>query len=283
MSFSPGKSGSSSCSRITSQRSWSLLNINFLFLIITLSICIAHQAQASESPVVAAASSVNVALSEVAKVFAYRTYQNVRLSFGASGNITRQIIQGAPFQLFLSADEDYVRSLQRRGLTTGMGRVYAMGQLVFYVPHGSAILVDTGLQDLRKALDDGRLRRLAIANPEHAPYGRAAREALVHIGVWQRIKPKLVVGENIAQAAQFAASGSVDAGIIAYSVAVSSSIARRGEFVVIPDKWHKPLRHRMVLLRDAGPIARSFYAFIQSGTSLDIFRKYGFRAPIVSP
>jgi molybdate transport system substrate-binding protein len=236
-------------------------------------------ALSADVPNIAAASDLQFALQEVADNFTKQTGRAVKLSFGSSGNYRRQIAEGAPFQLFLSADEAYVHALAKEGKTLDDGELYALGRIVFFVPKSSSIKADAALKDLSAALGDGRLKKFAIANPEHAPYGRAAREALMHARLWERIVSKLVLGENVSQAAQFATSGSAQAGIIAYALAISPAISARGEFALIPDEWHQPLRQRMVLMKNAGETARTFYRYLQSPTARDIFKRYGFTLP----
>ncbi len=238
---------------------------------------------AGQVPVIAAASSLNPALVEVSRAFSSDTGKHVRLSFGASGNIVRQIVQGAPYQLFLSADEDYVESVVRRSLALDGGELYAIGQLVVYAPTGSSVSVDPALRDVRQAATDGRLQRLAIANPEHAPYGVAARELLTNLGIWSVIKDRLVFGENVSQAAQFATTGSVDAAILSLSAAASAALARRGNFVVVESDLYRPIRHRMVLLKGAGPTARAFYDYLQATDARAILANYGFARPQAGP
>ncbi len=240
-------------------------------------------AAAADSPIIAAASSLNPALNDLRQIFAADTSQLVRLSFGSSGNIARQIIRGAPFDLFLSADERYVRMLVERSLTIDRGALYAIGRLVLFVPNGSSIRAASELQDFERAVVDGSLKRLAIANPEHAPYGRAARQFLEATGVWDRLSQKLIVGENVSQTAQFAATGSVDAAILSYSIAVSPAMSRHGRFMVLPEKWHDPIRHRMVLLNGAGQTAVAFYSFLRGAAARDILERYGFSTPQGTP
>lgn len=237
------------------------------------------EGRADESPVVAAASDLQFALKEVATSFTRDTGKTIRLTFGSSGNFYRQIAQGAPFQIYLSADESYVLALHRRGLTEGEGALYAVGRIVLMVPHGSPLKADGSLSDLRAALDDGRLKHFAIANPEHAPYGKRAEEALRRAGLWERIRPLLVLGENVSQAAQFAASGAAQGGIVAYSLAFSPPLSELGAFDLIPEDWHTPLRQRMVLTKAAGATARAFYEFVQSTLARAVFRRYGFVLP----
>lgn len=236
-------------------------------------------AVAADSPIAAAASSLNPALHELRQIFNAETGQSVRLSFGSSGNIARQIIRGAPFELFLSADERYVRTLTDRSLTIDRGTPYAVGRLVLFAPSGSTIRADSELQDLERAVDDGRLKRLAIANPEHAPYGRAARQLLEARGIWDKLGQKLVFGENISQTAQFAATGAVDAAILSYSMVLFPAMSDRGRFALLPEHWHDPLRHRMVLLHGAGETAVAFYSFLRGPDARAVLERYGFSAP----
>jgi molybdate transport system substrate-binding protein len=234
---------------------------------------------ADEPPVVAAAADLNFALEEVAKAFRADTGSEVRLAFGSSGNFYRQIRQGAPFQVFFSADEQFVLDLAREGHARDEGALYAVGRIVVMVPHGSPLKADGTLADLGAALDDGRVEKFAIANPEHAPYGRRAEEALRHAGLWEKVKDRLVLGENVAQATQFATSGAAQGGIVAYSLALSPEVSRLGSFALVPEDRHQPLRQRMALLRDAGETARRFHAYVQAPAARAIFRRFGFTLP----
>jgi molybdate transport system substrate-binding protein len=236
-------------------------------------------ALAGDVPVVAAAADLKFALEEVAAGFRIGTGQEVRLVFGSSGNFYSQIQEGAPFQMYLSADDQFVQQLYAKGFTLDDGTLYAVGRIVIMVPHGSTLKADPQLADLRAALRDGRLKKFAIANPEHAPYGRRAEEALRHTGLWDDIKDRLVLGENVSQAAQFATAGGAEGGIIAYSLALSPQVSKLGSFALIPADWHEPLRQRMVLLKGAGDTARMFYRYVQQPAARAIFRKYGFALP----
>ena len=252
-------------------------------LFVGLSIAVAMgagaQAQTSKPPVVAAAADLKFALDDIAAKFKTDTGQEVKLTYGSSGNFTRQLLEGAPFEIFLSADESYVFQLADAGKTADRGVLYAEGRIVLFAPKGSAVKVDAGFADLRAALADGRLQKFAIANPEHAPYGRAAQQALKHADLWDAIQPKLVLGENVAQTAQFASSGSTQGGIFAYSLALSPAIAALGDYVLVPAEWHDPLKQRMVLMKDAGDGAKAFYAYIRTPAARTLFGKYGFVLP----
>jgi molybdate transport system substrate-binding protein len=240
---------------------------------------VAPSLRADEPPLVAAAADLRFALPEIAEAFRRESGLAVKLAFGSSGNFYRQILQGAPFQVFLSADEKYPLDLAARHLALDTGSLYAVGRLALIVPPGSPLKPDGTLADLRGALAAGRVGRFAIANPEHAPYGVRAMEALQHAGLWEAIKPKLVLGENVSQAAQFALAGGSDGGIIAYSLALAPEVARRSRYSLIPQNWHQPLRQRAVLLDGAGDGARRFYAYLREPSSRAIFRRYGFVLP----
>lgn len=239
----------------------------------------AAQAQTADEPVVAAAADLQFALVEVAEAFKKETGKTVKLTFGSSGNFARQIRQNAPFQVFFSANEDFVKDLARDGFMRDAGELYAVGRIVLVVPKGSPLKPDGTLADLKAALADGRVKKFAIANPEHAPYGARAEEALKTAGLWDAIKPKLVFGENVSQAAQFATSADAQGGIIAYSLALSPKVSALGGYELIPIEMHKPLRQAMGLVKAAGATAIAFYDFAKSAAARKIFRHYGFVLP----
>jgi molybdate transport system substrate-binding protein len=253
-------------------------------LALSLALCVlvgplkAH-AQPALVPTLAAASDLKFAIEEVAAQFERSTGQRLRLVFGSSGNFYSQILQGAPFHLFMSADEDFVFKLADAGKTADRGRLYAYGRIGVMVPKGGPVKADGEFKALAAALAAGRLKKFAIASPDHAPYGMRAKEALQHAGLWSRIEPLLVVGENISQTAQFATSGSTEGGIVAYSLALAPQVARLGDFALIPESWHKRLAQRMVLMRDAPAPARAFYDYLSTPEAQAIMVKYGFAMP----
>jgi molybdate transport system substrate-binding protein len=234
---------------------------------------------AAEVPLVAAAADLQFALPDIAREFTRETGQEVRLVFGSSGNFRRQIEDGAPFELFLSADQSYADALVREGRCVDAGIVYALGRLALLVPKGSPIVADPQLRGVARALADGSLRKFAIANPEHAPYGRAARQALQRAGLWEAIEPRLVLGENISQTAQFAVGGAAQGGIVAYSLVRSPALAGRGDYALLPSSTYAPLVQKMVLLNSAGDPARAFYRYLQGPAARAVFDRYGFEAP----
>ena len=234
---------------------------------------------AQRRPTVAAASDLNFALTEIADLYARERGERVDLVFGSSGTLTRQIRDGAPFELFLSADEAFVRDLADAGLTRDNGTLYAIGRIVLFAPTGSPLLPKEGLDGLARLLASGRVTRFAIANPAHAPYGRAAEAALRKRGLWDGLQPRLVLGENVSQAAQFATAGNAVGGIIAYSLAIAPNVRDRGTFALIPDADHAPLRQRMVLLERAGPAVEGFYRYLQEPPARAVLERYGFTLP----
>lgn len=247
--------------------------------LLALSLGLASAARAQTPPLVAAASDLRVALSEVATAFKRDTGQSIALTFGSSGNFYQQLQQGAPFQMFLSADETYALDLAKAGKTVDQGVLYAIGRLAIVAPKGSPLRVDSQLMGLRIALAHGAIAHFAIANPDHAPYGERAREALMRARLWTALEPKLVMGENVSQALQFATSGAAQGGIVAYSLVFEPAFAARADYALIPAAWHQPLRQRMVLMKSADPTTRRFYAYVQQASSRAILARYGFTLP----
>ncbi|MDI5892844.1 molybdate ABC transporter substrate-binding protein [Halomonas rhizosphaerae] len=239
----------------------------------------------AEVPTVAAASDLQFALTEAAERFQDETGRELRLNFGSSGNFMRQIRQGAPFELYLSADEAYVRALHEAGLTEDEGVVYAVGRLAWLQPAGRDGLPhdDDPLAGVREAIDAHRAGqgrpRIALANPEHAPYGVAARQALEHAGLWEDSGSLRILGENVSQAARFALADEARGGLVAWSLALAPALAERSEHVLIPEAWHAPLVQRMALIEGAGETARAFYAWLQQPAAREILAAYGFRLP----
>jgi molybdate transport system substrate-binding protein len=231
---------------------------------------------------VAAASDLSAAAKEFIADFEKRTGHTVKLSLGSSGNFHTQIRNGAPFDVFLSADLKYVRELEKAGLTeAGSSFVYAIGRIVLWVPKNSPLDVRTlGM----KSLLQPQVRRIAIANPVHAPYGRAAVSAMEKAGVYAAAKSKLVLGENISQTAQFVQSGSADIGVIALSLALAETMKSAGRYWEIPVDSYPPMEQGAVMLtqaRRAGHLAaaREFLDALRSTTGRAILQRYGFSLP----
>jgi molybdate transport system substrate-binding protein len=232
---------------------------------------------------IAAASDLKFVLPLLLERFHVETGVRTLASYGSSGNFARQIRQGLPVDLFMSADEGWVDQLAMAGMTRGSakgkpgdahGVIYGRGRIVGFVPNESELVLDPALQGLKAGW--GKVDRFAIANPEHAPYGRAAKQALETLGLWALVKSKLVLGENIAQTTQFIATGAAQAGITALSLAMAPEIARLGRHVLLPETLHAPLRQRMVMLKHAAPATQQLFDFLQAPTARDLFRRYGF-------
>ena len=245
---------------------------------------LAHaEATAGEPPLVAAAASLRHVVPELTRVWSQSGRAPPRVSFGSSGNLYRQIAQGAPFELFLSADEESALKLVRAGRTAGGSVIYALGRLALLVPGHSRLAPDASLQDLASAIEDGRLRRLSIANPAHAPYGRAARAALEGAGLWPRLQGRLLLAENAAQAVQFALTRGVDGGLVPYSLAITGRISSRARHAVLSASMHPPITHRMVLLAHSEPEGRALFRFLAGAAARRIFDRFGFGTRIEAP
>ncbi len=248
-------------------------------LTLALALCLPVQASASDL-LVAAASDLSPAVRDIAVSFEKKTGHKVKLTLGSSGNFHTQILNGAPFDVFLSADLNYVRDIEKAGLAEpGTTYVYAIGRIVLWVSRTSSLAIETlGM----KALLDPRARRIAIANPEHAPYGRAAVEAMKKAGVYDSAKARFVLGENISQAAQFAQSGAADIGIVALSLALSDSMKAQGRYWDIPLDTYPRMEQGAVVLKQAGKAghadaARAFLDALRSEQGRAVLRRYGFQ------
>jgi molybdate transport system substrate-binding protein len=228
---------------------------------------------------VAAAADLKFAMGELAGEFEKQTGAKVNVTFGSSGNFFSQIQNGAPFDLFFSADIEYPRELEAAGFAeAGTLYKYAVGRIVIWMPPDAK--VDVAKQRWN-ALSDASVLRIAIANPEHAPYGRAAVAALQKAGIYEQVKSKLVYGENISQAAQFVESGNAQAGIVAMSVAVSPGM-KEGKRWEIPAEMHPPIEQGAIVLKDAKnkEAARAYLEFVKSTAGRATLAKYGFAFPV---
>ncbi|MFY9676835.1 MAG: molybdate ABC transporter substrate-binding protein [Terriglobales bacterium] len=232
---------------------------------------------------VAAASDMSAALPELVAVYSKKTGRSVKLSFGASGNLTNQIRNGAPFDVFFSADEGYPQQLIDEGLASGSTLYrYAVGRLVLWVPNDSPVdLPKLGI----KALLDPSVNKISIANPTTAPYGRAAAGALRHFGIYEQVAGKLVIGENISQAAQFVESGNAQAGLIALSHALAPAMKDKGRYWMVPLDAHPILNQAAVVLAESkqASAAREFLDFIRSTEATSLLARYGFSLPESRP
>jgi molybdate transport system substrate-binding protein len=228
---------------------------------------------------VAAASDLNYALKDLAARFEKKTGDKVTLSFGSSGNLYSQIQGGAPYDLFFSADIAYPQKLASAGLIESSWlRTYAIGHLVLWVPNGSSLDPQKLKMDL---LLQPSVQRIAIANPEHAPYGRAAMAALEYFGLKDKVAVKLVFGENISQAAQFVQSGNAQAGLIALSLAVSPAMKNSGRYWELPATSYPELQQGVAWLASSKhkAAAKAFLEYVLSAEGTAVLEQYGFRLP----
>lgn len=238
---------------------------------------------------VAAASDLQFALREIAQNYEKKTGNTVKLTFGSSGALSAQIQNGAPFDLFFSADASYPETLAKNGTADGKTLVrYARGVLVLWVENGQPLGGQIGgilMADLNTLTAPG-IRKIAIANPQHAPYGRAAVEALKKAGVYDEVSAKLVMGENVSQAAQFAESGNVQAALLPLSLAqAATSLTQRGRYVQVPRDLYAPIVQAAVVTKQARDrtAAGGFLRFVLSTEGLATLRKYGFEAQELNP
>ncbi|HUE43184.1 MAG TPA: molybdate ABC transporter substrate-binding protein [Candidatus Sulfotelmatobacter sp.] len=239
----------------------------------------ALRAQRQPSPLrVAAAADLQFALKDIAQQYQHQTGHKVDITFGSSGNFFSQLQNGAPFDVFFSADVEYATRLQQDNLIEPNSLLkYAIGRIVLWMPASSKIDL---LAQKWNALLDPSVQKIAIANPEHAPYGRAAVDALKHAGLYDKVESKLVYGENISQAAQFVESGNAQAGIIALSLAVSPAM-ESGQRWGIPVDQYASLEQAAVILKSSPDkeAAHAFLAFVSSDAGERTLANFGFAIP----
>lgn len=235
---------------------------------------------AAQEIVVAAAADLSGALPQLIVAYTKETGQTVRVSFGSSGNLTNQIRNGAPFDVFFSADEDYPRQLiaEKLAVKDTLYR-YAVGRLVLWIPADSPLdLTKVGM----KALLEPSIKKIAIANPSHAPYGRAAEAALRHFGIYDQVSGRLVLGENVSQAAQFVESGNAQAGLIALSHALSPALKDHGRYWTVPLDTYPTLNQAAVVVSRSKQqeAARKLLEFLRGPEATSLLSSYGFSVPV---
>jgi molybdate transport system substrate-binding protein len=251
----------------------------FLTIVLLSSFVLGSPRVGAEEITVAAAADLNYALRDIAKGFTATTGTQVKLSFGSSGNFYSQIANGAPYDLFFSADSEYPKKLANSGrIDSSSLRTYAIGHLVLWVANSSSLDPQTLKMDL---LTSDAVQRIAIANPQHAPYGRAAMAALEHFGLKDKLSPKLVMGENISQAAQFVQSGNAQAGLIALSLALSPAMREAGKYWELPADSYPELKQvaGVVSASKSKPAAQAFLNYVTSAEGRAILQQYGFHTP----
>lgn len=230
----------------------------------------------AENMTIAAAADLKFAMDELVVSFKKANpNEGVSVIYGSSGHFFAQIQNGAPFDMFFSADIGFPRELGKAGLAVGDPKPYALGRIVLW-----SSTMDVTKMTLA-SLADTKIERIAIANPKHAPYGKRAEEALRAAGIWDKVQPKLVFGENIAQTAQYVSTGNAQVGIIALSLAVNPELASKGGYWLIPDKLHQPLEQGYVTTKRAAsnPTAKRFSDYMSSKPARAVMTKYGFVLP----
>jgi molybdate transport system substrate-binding protein len=265
----------------TAQSTKESIALAWLTLLCTLTVlpvlCIPGRT-AAEELTIAAASDLTFVFPEVAARFQNDTGNSVKFSFGSSGNFLSQIQNGAPFDMFFSADIGYPRKLEAAGLAEpGSLYEYAVGKLVLWVLRASTLDRKQGLA----VLTEQSIRKIAIANPEHAPYGRAAVAAMKHDGVYDKVSGKLVMGENISQTAQFVQSGNADIGLLALSLAVAPNLKEKGRYEPVPTSDYPPIEQAAVIIKSSKKIAtaKQFLAYMKKPEIVRLMRDYGFVVP----
>ncbi|MDP4208419.1 MAG: molybdate ABC transporter substrate-binding protein [Bacteroidota bacterium] len=224
---------------------------------------------------ITAAADLRYAMDEVVKAYKQtHPKTEIKVNYGSSGTAFQQISNGAPFDIFFSADIMYPQKLKEQGLTATDPKLYAIGYIVVW---SNQIDVSKGINSLL----DTKVSKIAIANPDHAPYGKRAEESMKYYNIYNKVKNKLVFGENISQAAQFVQTGNAEIGILALSLACSPVMKDKGKYTVIDDKSHSPLEQAYVILKGAknNKEAYSFVEFVASFAARTIFKTYGFKLP----
>jgi molybdate transport system substrate-binding protein len=230
---------------------------------------------------VAAASDLAYAFPEIAKLFEKKTGNKVTFTFGSSGNFAKQLAEGAPFDVYASANVKFVDDTVAAGACDGATRaLYGRGRIVVWTRHG--IAPAAGVADLA----DARFVKIAIANPQHAPYGKAAQQALESTGAWAAVQPKLVYGENIQQTLQFVQSGNVEAAVVALSLARAQATAKEGvDWALVDESQHKPLDQALVVCKKGAnaAVGKQFADFVQSPEGRAVMTRFGFVLPGETP
>ena len=231
----------------------------------------------AQQATVAVAANMKDAFSEINTAFKATGNSNIRIVYGSSGNFTAQIMNGAPFNLFISADERFPIELYKQGKASDEGVVYAMGKLALISKHSAAMSLANDKTELMRVIS--KANKIAIAKPELAPYGKAAVEYLKAEGLWDTAKDKLIYGDNIGIATMYVVTGAADLGFTALSLAKSADVAKETNFILVNSKLYEPIKQRMVLIKGAPPEAVALYQFMQSSQAKLILQKYGYSTP----
>lgn len=256
------------------------MNLRRLILIALLAVGSISQLSWAQEITVAAAADLQFAMQDVTARFQKETGKTVKVTYGSSGNFFQQIQNGAPFDMFFSANLDYPKKLESAGLIEpGSFSPYANGKIVIWIKNESKLDLKSGLQ----ALLDPAVKKIAVANPQHAPYGQAAVAAMQKVNIYDKVKDKFVLGENISQTASFVVSGAADVGIVALSLALSPNMKDKGRYVEVPSGDYPPIEQGCVILKSSKnkETAGQFLSYFKSAAVADLLRSYGFDVPSV--
>jgi molybdate transport system substrate-binding protein len=254
------------------------MNVRRQGLMAVLAVALVSPLCTAQEITVAAAADLQFAMEDVAARFQKQTGKSVKVVYGSSGNFFQQIQNGAPFDVFFSANLEYAKKLEAAGLTApGSYYEYAKGKIVMWVPNDSKLELKSGI----RALLDPSVKKIAVANPQHAPYGQAAVAAMQKENVYEKVKDKFVLGENISQTAAFVLSGSADVAIVALSLALSPNMKDKGRYAEIPSDDYPPIEQACVILGSSKnkDTARQFVAFVKTAAVTEVLRSYGFDVP----
>ena len=243
---------------------------------LSLLLVFAHSVSAQQTTV-AVAANMKDAFAEIDAAFRATGKPQIRVVYGSSGNFAAQILNGAPFSLFISADERFPMELYKQGKTLDTGTVYAIGKLALIAKTSSGIALTDNKAEIARAI--AKANKVAIAKPELAPYGKAAVEYLKAEGLWDLAKDKLIYGDNIGVATMYVLTGGADIGFTALSLAKSPEVAKETHFLLVNSKFYEPIKQRMVLIKGASQEAISLYQFMQSAQAKLILQKYGYLTP----
>ena len=240
------------------------------------SFCLLSSAYAQPTTI-AVAANMKEAFAEIASAFRATGKPEMRVVYGSSGNLTTQIMNGAPFSMFIAADEHFPLELYKNGKTMDEGAVYAIGKLALIVRNSSGVKLADNKADIARAIV--KANKVAIAKPELAPYGKAAIEFLKAEGLWELAKGKLVYGDNVGAASTYVLTGAADLGFTALSLAKSPEVLKETNYLLLNSKLYEPIKQRMILIKGAPPEALELYRFIQSPQAKVILQKYGYSTP----
>jgi len=231
----------------------------------------------AQQTTVAVAANMKDAFAEINTAYKAAGNSDIRIVYGSSGNFTAQIMNGAPFNLFISADEHFPIELSKKGKTIDEGVVYAIGKLAIISKNSAKMSLANDKTELMRAIN--KANKIAIAKPELAPYGKAAIEYLKAEGLWDIAKDKLIYGDNIGIATMYVVTGAADLGFTALSLAKSAEVAKETHFILVNSKLYEPIKQRMVLIKDAPQEAITLYQFMQRPAAKSILQKYGYSTP----